>query len=233
MDYTLTAKSFAQVATIHLNENEKIIIEPGTAISWDKSIELEGKMNSNGKKGLHGIFSSLGRHFTSGESFFMSYAVAKKQAGNITIAPASIGCIKELTCSEEQQYYLNTGTFLAADNSVTYEMTHQDISNALLGGTGGLFIMKTTGSGKLLISGFGDILEIELTNDELIIDNQHVLAWDTTIDYNIEMASGALGFKTQEGIVDHFKGSGKIFIQTRNIENFATTLPKYLDSSDS
>lgn len=208
------------------------MIEPGTALSWDKHITLEGKMNSNGKKGLRGVFSSLGRHFSSGESFFMTNAVADHNGGTLSVAPASIGCIHALQCNDEHQYFLNTGTFLASDGTVHYNMKRQDISNAILGSTGGLFIMETAGEGNLLISGFGDILEITLDNDEFIVDNDHVLAWETSLDYEAEIASGALGFKTAEGIADHFRGSGTIFVQTRNLESFAETLPKYLDSDD-
>jgi uncharacterized protein (AIM24 family) len=32
----------------------------------------------------------------------------------------------------------------------------------LLGGTGGLFVMETTGRGQILVSAFGDVEKIEL-----------------------------------------------------------------------
>lgn len=232
MKCTFTAKSFAQVATLELEPNEKVMIEPSTALMWDQHITLEGKMNSNGKHGLKGVMSSLGRHFTSGESFFMTYAKADSQGGAISVAPASIGCIRQLICDDTHQYRLNTGTFLASDGDVHYNMKRQELSKAILGNTGGLFVMETEGTGQLLISGFGDILELELNDDSLVIDNEHVLAWDRSLNYEVEIASGALGFKTSEGLVNHFKGTGKIYIQTRNMEHFAETLPKHLSSDD-
>lgn len=230
MKYEFIAQDFAQAVKLTLEANESIIIEPGSALCWDKHIHLEGKMNSNGKKGLKGVFSSVGRTFSSGESFFITHAKAKNEIGHITVAPATIGSIKALNCDETHQYRLNTGTFLAADGTVSYTMRRQEISQALLGGTGGLFVMETSGTGTMLISGFGDILEIDLDDDSLIIDNNHVLAWDTTLDYRIEFADDGIGFKTAEGLTTHFRGSGKVFVQTRNMEDFASTLPKYLNS---
>lgn len=232
MKYEFIAKDFAQAAKLTLAPNESIIIEPGSALCWDRAIHLEGHMNSNGKKGLKGILSSVGRTFSSGESFFITHVKAKEVEGHITVAPASIGTIKALTCDHTHQYRLNTGTFLAADGSVSYTMKRQDISQALLGGTGGLFVMETSGEGTLLISSFGDILEVTLEDDSLIIDNNHVLAWDTELDYRIEFADNGIGFKTAEGLTTHFKGTGKVYIQTRNMESFANTLPKYLNSDE-
>jgi uncharacterized protein (AIM24 family) len=65
----------------------------------------------------------------------------------------------------------------------------------------------------------------------LVIDNGHVVAWDSTLDYEIRVASGAIGFKSGEGLVNEFRGSGKILIQTRNIKSLAETLIPYLPKS--
>lgn len=231
MEYELSAKSFAQVANLKLSADEEILIEPGTAISWDQNIKLVGKLNNRSNKGLKGVLTSLGRGITSGESIFMTHVKANSSGGTITVAPVTIGCIHKLKCIGNQQYYLNTGSFLAADGTVNYQMEKQNIGKAIFGGMGGLFVMKTEGEGQLLINGFGDILEIELDNEELLIDNHHVLAWDNKLDYDLEISSGIVGFKTAEGIVNHFKGNGKIFLQTRNEFDFVEHLPKSINNS--
>ena len=99
---------------------------------------------------------------------------------------------RSVTSSE--QWRLNTGAYLAAESSVQYEMVRQSISGALLGGTGGLFVMETKGSGRMLISGYGDIVEVTLDgNQPLVVDNHHVLAWSASLDYQIQVASGRFG----------------------------------------
>ena len=59
------------------------------------------------------------------------------------------------------------------------------ISQALFSGTGGLFVMETMGSGKILINSFGSIEKIQLENEVLTVDNENVVAWDTNLHYDI------------------------------------------------
>ena len=93
--------------------------------------------------------------------------------------------------------------------------------------------MQTTGYGDMIISGFGDIIEMDVTpNQPLTVDNDHVLAWETSLDYSIKVASGTFGFTSGEGLVDEFYGSGKVYIQTRNIQNLAQVLIPYLPTSN-
>ena len=127
------------------------------------------------------------------------------------------------------QYYLNNGAFLACDNTVSYEMKTQSVGKALFGGTGGFFIMHTSGQGDLLINAYGDIMEINVDADHPItIDNEHVIAWDDSLDYEIKIASGTFGFTTGEGLVNEFHGNGKVYIQSRNLHSLADALIPFI-----
>ena len=113
-------------------------------------------------------------------------------------------------------------------------MKSQDLGKAVFGGTGGLFVMETQGEGDLLVSAFGDILELEVTEDRpLIIDNEHVVAWESTLDYHLEIASGTFGFTTGEGIVNNFSGHGKVLIQTRNLHSLADAIRVFIPTQSS
>ena len=127
---------------------------------------------------------------------------------------------------------MNDGAFLACDEGVTYEMQRQSLGRTLLGGTGGLFVMHTTGRGELLINAYGDLREIEVTDGHPIsIDNEHVVAWEDTLNYELKVASGTFGFTTGEGLVNEFHGNGKVYIQSRNIRSLAGTLIPYMPKS--
>lgn len=231
MNVELSDSTFAPIAKIRLQQGETIRIEPGAMVYEQGDIELEGQMNTNGKKGLGGALSALGRSVTSGESFFISTATAHSKDAIIAIAPSVPGKIFSLDVGAEH-WRLNTGAFLASEETVNYQMKRQKLSGALLGGTGGLFVMETTGSGHLLVSAFGDIEKIELDGTSpVIIDNQHVIAWTSSLDYDIRVASGTFGFKTGEGIVNAFHGQGSVYIQTRNLESFAGHLSPFLPKS--
>ena len=232
MDYQILGDSDCPIVQVNLGYGESIQVERG-AMAYSSNVELQGKMNTN-KSGLGGLLSALGRSLTSGESFFMTHATGQAEGAFIGIAPAVPGKIVNLPIGS-RQYRLNTGVFLACDSSVSYNMVSQNMDGAFLGGTGGFFVMETQGQGDMLVSAFGDIIELTVTQDRpLTIDNEHVVAWDSSLDYNIQVASGIFGFTTGEGLVNQFYGNGRVLIQTRNLRSLVDSLTAYLpDTSNS
>ena len=108
-------------------------------------------------------------------------------------------------------------------------MKTQSAGKALFGGTGGFFVMETQGTGDMLVSAFGDLISLKVTDDRpLTIDNDHVVAWDASLDYQIRIASGAFGFTTGEGLVNEFHGNGTVLIQTRNLHSLAESIMPYV-----
>lgn len=54
------------------------------------------------------------------------------------------------------------------------------------------------------------------------IDNNHIVAWSTSLDYDIHMENGfwqSIG--TGEGLVNTFRGTGEIYVQSLNPITFA------------
>ncbi|ALR99992.1 hypothetical protein ATZ33_00915 [Enterococcus silesiacus] len=230
MDYKMTENTVFPLVEVALKKGESIQLESGAMVYHNGEINLEGKMNSNGKSGLGGAIRALGRSVTSGESFFITKASGLTDTAKMALAPATPGTIKELHVGSEH-WRLNTGAFLACDTSVSYNMKRQKLSGAIFGGTGGLFVMETAGSGSLLINSYGDIIEIHLDGSKpFVVDNQHVVAWSESLDYNIKVASGLFGFTTGEGVVNEFHGTGTIMIQTRNIEGLAGLITPFVSS---
>jgi len=233
MRFTIFGDTDNPLVDVKLAEGEKIKIESG-AMAYMQNINLEGRLNSNGTGGIGGFFKALGRSLVSGEGLFITTAEGTNSKGRIGIAPQVPGVIRRLEIGA-RQYRLNTGSFLACDDSVTYNMKKQEgLGKILFGGTGGIFVMETSGEGDLLINAFGDMVELEVTEDApIVIDNEHVVAWDTCLDYEIRPASGVIGFKTGEGLVNEFHGNGKILIQTRNIHSLANAVQPFLPTSSS
>lgn len=231
MKYEFVGGTFAPLVKITLDKGSKVKIERGSMV-YKRDVELNGKLNSN-SKGIGGLMGAIGRSMTSGESMFITEAIGQKNNSEIGISPSNIGKIEKLVVGKGVQYRLNTGAYLASDENVSYNMVRQTISKTFFSGTGGLFVMETSGSGDILIASFGDIMELEVTPDKpLVVDNSHVLAWSHDLDYTIDIASGTFGFKTGEGLVNTFRGSGKVLIQTRNIQSLALDIAKYIPTSN-
>ena len=230
MRFVLTGDSDCPIARLALSRGESVKIENGSMV-YSRGVEISGGLNSK-KKGLGGVLGAIGRSITSGESMFITTATGTVDDGEIAIAPPIPGKIISLQVGGQQQYRLNTGAFLACDATLDYTMVNQGLGRAVFGGTGGLFVMETNGTGTILISAFGDILSLDVTPESpLVVDNEHVVAWDAILNYNIQVASGMFGFTTGEGVVNSFNGYGRVYIQTRNLQNLAQAMHPYLPTS--
>ena len=163
---------------------------------------------------------------------FITEATGTSSNATIAVAPKIPGKIIKLSVGAKQ-YRLNNGVFLACESSVYYTMKKQELGKAIFAKTGGLFVMETEGQGDVLATAFGDLVELQVeAGKELTIDNDHVVAWESTLDYHMAIASGTFGFTTGEGIVNKFTGQGKVLIQTRNLQSFADALTKYLPQTN-
>lgn len=230
MRFVLTGDSDCPIARLALSCGESVKIENGSMV-YSRGVEISGGLNSK-KKGLGGVLGAIGRSITSGESMFITTATGAVDDGEIAIAPPIPGKIVNLQVGGQQQYRLNTGAFLACDATLDYTMVNQGLGRAVFGGTGGLFVMETNGTGTILVSAFGDILSLDVTPESpLVVDNEHVVAWDASLNYNIQVASGMFGFTTGEGVVNSFNGYGRVYIQTRNLQNLAQAMHPYLPTS--
>ena len=231
MKYTIDKQMQFPLVDIELEPSEKVYIERGSMVYHSPSINLNSKMNGSGS-GIGKFVRAMGRSMSSGESFWITEATAKKELGHLAIAPSLPGEILPLNLGDNQ-YRINDGKFLAMDGSASYSMKKQSLGRALFSGTGGLFVMTTSGEGTVLCNAYGSIKKIELDNDAITIDNSHVVAWSTNLDYDIHFDNGFIqSIGTGEGIVNTFKGTGEIYIQSLNIETFAGKLEKFLQSGD-
>jgi uncharacterized protein (TIGR00266 family) len=201
-------------------------------VSMDTTLELKGEVRG-------GVLNALARRLTSGESFFQQTMVATNGDGDALFSPNLPGDVMVLECGA-RQFRLNDGAFLAAETSVDIKIKNQGIGQALLGGTGGFFIMETAGHGNLAIAGFGALFALDVKpGSETIVDNTHVVAWDAALTYNISTSTVQRGFfsglvnsmTSGEGMVNRFNGSGQVIVASRNKVGFAGWLASLIGAN--
>ncbi|MDR2610896.1 MAG: TIGR00266 family protein [Clostridiales Family XIII bacterium] len=233
MEYKIETEMQFPMARIVMTQGESARIAHGSMIYRTSGVDLNAKLNASGS-GFGKFVKAVARSAVSGESVFITEVVCNAPRGKIAIAPTFPGSICRLDVGEKQ-YRLNDRSFLAMDSTVNYTMERQQLGKALFGGQGGFFVMTTDGRGVLLINAFGSIKEIQLTDaSEFVIDNYHVVAWDRNLNYRIEMQSGFLGsIGTGEGVVNVFSGTGKVLVQSLNIQAFANQLIPFLPTNSS
>lgn len=223
MEYKIVNESNFPVVEVSMNAGEQFRLETGSMVSMSNQISLEGKRNGS-------LFGALGKAMLGGENFFVTTAKSSGNNQKLTVAPKGFGTIRHITLDGDRDWFLEDGVFLASDSSVEINVIRQrGIASPMLGGTGGFFILKTSGAGNLFVESFGSIIELEITPDSPItVDNNHVIGWEETVHHEIVMASGVFGFKTGEGLAIKLSGSGKVLIQTRQPEAFTQLMLPYI-----
>lgn len=207
--------------SVTLEKGDAILAESNAMVAMDTCLSLKGKARG-------GLMGSIARKFLNDETFFQQRIEAEDDGGTVLLAPNLPGDVRMLDIGRSQ-YLLSDGAFLASTAGVSLETRSQGLGRALLGDSGGLFIMGTQGEGQLAVSGFGSIRELTVTPDRPItIDNGHLVAWESTLNYELSLNTARSGFfgklvhsqTTGEGIVLKFRGHGKVLVCSRNKGGF-------------
>lgn len=178
-----------------------VTLEKGEAILAESNamVAMDTALSLKGKT-RGGLMGSIARKFMNDETFFQQRIEADDQAGTVLLAPNLPGDVRILDVGPAQ-YLLSDGAFLAC----------------------------TEGSGRIAVSGFGSIRELDVTPERPItVDNGHLVAWDARLSYDLSINTGKSGFlgklvnsqTTGEGVVLKFRGTGKVLVCSRNKGGF-------------
>ncbi|MEM1414746.1 MAG: TIGR00266 family protein [Myxococcota bacterium] len=197
------------MARVQLAAGESIVAETGAMVGMSTNVHLETGM---GKGGLMG---GLKRVF-GGESFFRNTFTAQGGPGEVLLSHALCGDIVPLEMTPTG-FFVQSASYIASSPWVNIDTTIGGFRSFFAGE--GLFILKATTQqpGQMLVGAFGGIQEL-VCDGSLVIDTGHLVAWDANLEYSVgKSASGwVASFLSGEGLVCHFRGQGRIWIQTRN-----------------
>ena len=206
---------------VSLQQGEKVICESNAMVMMEATLDLKGKMTG-------GIGGAIMRRLANDESFFQQHIEAVRGAGDCLLSPTLPGAMQVIECGP-RQYLLNDGAFVAAAAGVALNVRTQNLGNALFAQSGGFFITETSGTGQVVVSGFGSMSTLEVQpGRDVVIDNAHVVAWDSSLRYEISVTTGGGGFLSNlvnsqisgEGVVLRFSGQGKVLVCSRNRDAF-------------
>lgn len=222
--------------SIEFEPGDAVVAESNSMVMTDGAVSVEGRMQG-------GFFSSLARNLFSDESFFQQVLKADKgKPGQALLAPQLPGDIEIIEVGE-QQYFLNSGCYMASEATVsTSQRLNSSVLGAFFGSTGGIVVMRTEGRGKLCLSGFGQIVKVSVEpGQEIVVDNGHIVAWDTRLDYRVTTASSKKGIfgrmvstaMSGEYLVTRFAGKGDVYIASRNLLSYETYIRSLIPNQNS
>ena len=176
--------SIDPLLSVVLEKGEAIFAERNAMVSMDSTLALTGRAKG-------GIFSALSRKFLNDESFFQQKIEAVDGAGEVLLTPTLPGNVCILTCGEHQ-YMISDGAYLASTETVELETKSQGLGRALLGDSGGFFVMSTEGHGQIAVSGFGKGLQA--------LDFNHSIGWAGLVDHADSLSSSFLNHQNGFGL---------------------------------
>jgi uncharacterized protein (TIGR00266 family) len=204
------------LAIVALAPGEEIQVESGAMVSMTANMSLDTTMKG-------GLFGALKRKVLGGESLFANTFRAEDGPAELTLAPSLPGDITHVPIRNET-LYIQSGSFLAGSPSVDLD-TQWGGARTFFGGEG-LFLLKASGSGDLLVSSYGAIHKVAVAPARpYVCDTGHVVAFTQGLSFDVRKAgswkSALLG---GEGLVCEFRGQGDLYLQTRSTQAFLSWL---------
>lgn len=206
-DYTIQGQPDFAYLTVKLPAGSGLRVEAAAMATMDTNLRMSTKMKGGFKR------------FLTGENLFINEFRADKGPGEIGIAPGAMGDIAHYHV-EGEGILLQNSAFLASGMNVVAETKWQGLKKGFFAG-GGFFLIRCSGSGSLWFNSFGALMEMAVDTD-VVIDTGHVVAFTEGLEYEVRPFGGMKSrFLSGEGLVCHFKGRGRLWIQTRSAPGFA------------
>ena len=236
VDYEIFGNDM-QVVEVELDRGETIIAEAG-AMNWmEDDIVYEAKMGdgSSQDEGLMGKLLSAGKRALSGESLFLTHftntsnskrrvAFAAPYPGHILpIDLAQMG--GELLCQKDAFLCAALGTELDIAFS-------RRLGTGFFGGEG-FILQHLRGDGMAFVHAGGSVVKKELNNEVLRVDTGCLVAFSSSVDYNIEMVKGLKSmFFGGEGLfLATLQGTGIVYLQSLPFSRLADRIIEQVPTS--
>jgi len=219
MEVEIAYRPAHAMARVVLEPDESIVAESGAMVGMSTNVQMQTQSG--------GLMKGLKRMF-GGESFFRNTFTASGGAGEVLLAHSLCGDMVAMEMTPTG-YFVQSSAYIASTPNVNLDTKVGGFKTFFAGE--GVFVLKATAAaaGKLVVGAFGGIQELNCDGN-LVIDTGHLVAWDANLEYTVgKSGSGWIAsFLSGEGLVCHFHGQGRIWIQTRNPAEYGATVGRML-----
>jgi uncharacterized protein (TIGR00266 family) len=208
MDVEIRASPSFAVGRCTLGSGEQMKAEAGAMMAHSVGVELEAKVQG-------GLMKGLKRSILGGESLFMTTWTAPNEGGWVDVAANLPGDLAVLDVSGDMN--VTQGGWLASSIGIELDTKWGGFKN-VFGDEGG-FLVRCSGTGKIVVACYGAIEQLELgAGEKVVLDSGHLVAFDPTVEFITRKVTKGImqTLKSGEGFVMEFTGPGRIITQTRN-----------------
>lgn len=220
VDYRIVGDDM-QMVQVELDPGETVVAEAGAMTYMEQGISFEARMGdgSEPEQGLFGKLLGAGKRALTGESIFMTHftnqghgkehvAFAAPYPGKII--PMDLATIpgNEILCQKD--------SFLCAAYGTQVGIAFQRrLGTGFFGGEG-FILQRLRGDGMGFVHACGTIIERELKGETLRVDTGCLVAFEPSVDYDIERAGNLKSmFFGGEGLfLATLRGTGRVWLQS-------------------
>lgn len=218
IDYKLYGEDL-QFVEIELDPQETVIAEAGTMMYMESGIDFTARMGDGSNTGgLFGKLMGAGKRMLTGESVFLTHFTnagsGKKKVAFAAPYPGTIMAIDldqvngTLICQRD--------SFLAAAYGTRVSIAFSKRLGAGMFGGEGFILQKLEGDGLSFIHAGGTMVERQLNNETIRVDTGCIVAFESTIDYDIQRAGNmrSMLFGGEGLFLATLSGTGRVWIQS-------------------
>lgn len=173
-----------------------------------------------------------GRMF-SGESLFMATYRAERAGSMVAFASTVAGEVLPIDVGAGGGMICQKGAFLCAQETVNLSVAFTKKLSAGLFGGEGFILQNISGTGMVFLEIDGNKVEKNLAPGEVLkVDTGNVVAFEKTVNYEIEMVKGLKNIVMGgEGLfLTKLTGPGRVILQTQNFNEFAGRIIRLVPS---
>jgi uncharacterized protein (TIGR00266 family) len=223
-----------QFVEIELDPGETVIAEAGMMVYMEDGIGYDTKMGdgSKPKASFLDAVVSAGMRAVTGESLFLTHFTSTIPTGKRHVAfgapyPGRIVAIDldstngELICQKNSFLCAALGTEL----SIAF---NKRIGAGLFGGEG-FILQRLRGDGMVFVHAGGTVVERQLHNEKLMVDTGCIVAFENTIDYDIQRAGNlkSMVFGGEGIFLATLRGTGRVWLQSLPFSRLADRILKF------
>jgi len=226
-----------QFVEVELDPSETVIAEAGTMMYMEDGVTFAAKMGdgSKPKAGFLDKLVGVGMRVITGESLFITHFTNSAREGKKHVAfgapyPGTIIAIDldeangELICQKD--------SFLCAAMGTQVSIAFNKKLGAGLFGGEGFILQRLRGDGMVFIHAGGTIAERRLDNGKIIVDTGCIVAFESTIKYDIQQAGNlkSMLFGGEGLFLATLQGTGRVWLQSLPFSRLADRILKFAPS---
>jgi uncharacterized protein (TIGR00266 family) len=232
IDYKIIGEDI-QLVEIELDPMETVIAEAGAMVYMEEGINFETRMGdgSEPNQGLLGKLFSAGTRMIAGESLFMTHftnrGYAKSRVAFSAPYPGTVIPI-DLAGIGGRLIVQKDGFLCAAMGTRLSIIFNKRLGSSLVGGEG-FILEKLEGDGYAFVHAGGTVIEKQLRGEVLRVDTGCIVAFEETIDYDIETTGSlkSMVFGGEGLFMATLRGHGKVWLQSMPIRKLIQALSPF------